>query len=582
MLTTRLSTPAALLAMCGLGGLAMAAPPAVLDYVPSDAPIVLTVANLGELMADVTRVNTALGDQGNMMVPMMMGMMGGLPGVDLTGSMAIVINSADFENLDPSAVSMILPIADMDALVEAMQGRVENGVVLLSMQGQELALKSLGGGFAVAGQSADAVRGFAGNAGHLAANQARLGASGTELVSGGDVTLMVNIQALRPMIEPQLEGMMEQAEMMAAGNPAGGELPAEAMQAAIERFLAEASMGVVSVSADELGVGLNVATQFRAETELANLFGAEANAHELLKRVPGGAYYFAGAADLSWPGFETLVEVATNAIAQAQEAQPDAAGMMSNMGNIDLAAMLENAQGYAQVVSVNPAGMQAGLLKNSATYIASTDAAGLVEMHKQTNQAADGSAGGGISIASFYEAGATTIGGVELDAYGTTFSADQNSMVGGASPAMMMQMFFGPDMGPKGYVGRLENGMMQTTTQDEAFVTKAIDAAKNGNGLGADEGVSEIADRLPSGRFFELFIGTDHLLNNVAPMLAMFGLIDGFEPTGDMPPMAAGLSGHSGGFNFGLFIPLEVIEVGAEMAPDEPTPDTGANEDPEF
>jgi len=298
--------------------------------------------------------------------------------------------------------------------------------------------------------------------------------------------------------------------------------------------------------------------------------------------VPGGAYFFAGAADFTWPGFETVVEMANNAMKQMQEAQPDAAGMMGQFGNMDLSAMLSKAQGYAQVVSVNPAGMQAGLLKNSVIYMASTDPAGLVAMQRQTTEAADGMAAGGVSMASFYEAAAATIGGVELDAYGTTFSADQNSMTGGASPAMMMQMFFGPDMGPKGYIGKLAGGMMQTTTQDEAYVAAAIDAAKNGNGLGTDEGVTAIADRLPAGRFFEVFIGTDHLLNNVAPMLAMFGMIDGFEPTGKMPPVAMGLSGKSGGFNFGLFVPLEVIVVGAEMVPDQPAQDMGGDEDPEF
>lgn len=584
MLTNpRITTPSALLAVCGLSGLAVAAPPAVLDYVPSQAPVVITVANLGELMADVTRVNAAMGDQGSPMLPMFMGMMGGMPGMDMTGSMAIVINSTDFENMDPSAISVILPIADMDALVGALGGQVADGVVSLNMQGQQVAMKSLGGGFAVAGQSADVVNGFTGNAGQLAANQTRLGANGTELMSGGDVTVMVNIQALRPLIEPELDGMMQQAEMMAAGVPgAGGQMPAEAMQAGVLQFLEEASMGVISLSADESGVGLNIATQFLAETAMAEFFNADGNAHELLSRVPGGAYYFAGAADFTWPGFETVAEMANTAMQQMNEAQPDAGGMMGQFGKMDLGEMLQKAQGYAQVVSVNPAGMQAGLLKNSVTYMASTDPAAIIDFQRQATTAADGAAGGGVQMASFFDAASKTIDGVELDAYGTSFSADQNSMAAGPSPAMMMQMFFGPDMGPKGYMGKLAGGMVQTTTQDEAYVATAIDAAKNGNGLGTDEAVSAIADKLPQGRFFEMFIGTDHLLNNVAPMLAMFGLIDGFEPTGDMAPVAMGLAGRSGGFNFGLFVPLEVIEVGSEMVPDQPDMMGGGNQDPEF
>ena len=229
-------------------------------------------------------------------------------------------------------------------------------------------------------------------------------------------------------------------------------------------------------------------------------------------------------------------------------------------------------------------GMMAGLLKNSTTYITGKDPAALKEFQKSASNLFDGEAAAGTGMQASFEENAITIEGVELDAYSTAMSPDAQQMggMGGPNPAMMMQMMYGAEMGPSGYLGQLEGGVVQTTTKEAGYVGAALRAAKNGGGLGSDEKLAAISNRLPSGRFMEVYLGTDHLLNNLMPMAAMFGVVDGFEPVEPFSPMAIGVSGHSGGMNFGLFIPLKVIEVGATLVPDEDPMAPMGNDDPEF
>ncbi|MFG0304669.1 MAG: hypothetical protein ACF8Q5_00495 [Phycisphaerales bacterium JB040] len=575
-------------ALACVAGLAQADPPAVLDYVPSDAAFVVTVSNLGELMQDVSRINTALGDQGNPMLPMMMGMMGGMPGMDMTGSMAVVVSEFDPENMDPSKVQILLPVTDLNQMVQAMGGVPDDaGVVTLNMQGQQISLKRVGDGFAVAGMTPEAVNAFEGGAGQLAAHTARLGVNGTEVVLASDLAITVNLQAIAPFVLPQIEQQMAQAqammEMMPEAQAAGA--PMEAMNEAVRQFFSDATVGVLAINADEAGVGINFAAQFKEESELAGFFDFRGDSSGLLDRVPGGSYFYAGAADLRWPGFPKMMDAMMVAVDQAGAEQPELKAQFDAMlEQFDLDALFANVTGYAQVVNVNPEGMMAGLLKNSTTYISGKDPAALKEFQKNASSMFEGQVAQGAGMQATYTENAVTIEGVQLDAYSTAMGADAQQMggMGGPSPAMMMQMMYGPDMGPTGYLGQLEGGVVQTTTQEAGYVGAAIRAARNGGGLGADERLASISKRLPSGRFLEAYLGTDHLLNNVMPMAAMFGMVDAFEPVEPIAPMAVGVSGHSGGMNVGLFIPLKVIEVGATFVPDDAGMDQMGNDDPEF
>lgn len=572
-------------ALACVAGLAHAKPPAVLDYIPSDAAFVVTVSNVGELMQDVTRINAALGDQGNPMLPMMMGMMGGMPGMDMTGSMAIVVSEFDPENMDPSQVQILLPVTDLDQMVQAMGGVPDDaGVVTLNMQGQQISLKRAGDGFAVAGMSPDAVSGFNAGAGQMAGHVTRLGENGTEVVTGSDIAIAINMQAIAPLVLPQIEQQMAEAQAMMEMMPEGqaAAAPMEALNEAVQQFFNDATVGVLAVNADEAGVGFNFATQFKAESELASFFSHRGDSSGLLDRVPGGSYFYAGAADLQWPGFPKVVDALMGAMEQAGEQQPELKAQMDAMlAQFDIDAMFENVTGYAQVVNVNPEGMMAGLLKNSTTYIAGKDPAALKDMQKKFSSMAAGENQDMVNMG--YEENAITIEGVALDGYtaGLGQGAQQAGGMGGPSPAMMMQMMYGAEMGPAGYLGQLDGGVVQTTTKEAGYVGAAIRAAKNGGGLGSDEKLAAISERLPSGRFMEVYLGTDHLLNNLMPMAAMFGMVDGFEPVEPFAPMAMGVSGHSGGMNFGLFIPLKVIEVGATLVPDDAMNQMG-NDDPEF
>lgn len=561
------------------------AAPKVLDHVPADAPVVISIGNVGELLNDIDAFNVMLGDKGMPEAGFVTMMGRGMPGLNLDGSAAVVLNF-DPENPDAMGdddVVILVPVSDFGAFTQ--QGAADNGVVEFMLGDQPAFARQLGDGFAAMGPAADAVRGFAGDAGRMGAHSNRLGHSGLAIADTSDVTIIANVAPFRPRLLQGMQDAQQQAVFYAGMSAQGQDVatPINAMMDLVRAYVNDAQTGVVGISYDAGGVTLDLGTQFTPDSDSAKGFDKRGDAATLLNRVPGGDYYLAYAMDLRSPELAKLA-----AQAQAMSASMPGAGSMP--GQPEFADIIDHATGTAGVMGTSPALMSAGVLSNMVSYVRTNDAAAYAEMVSESLNGSNGQASQGMSFATSYTADAKNVQGVPVDSYAVKISVDQaaGGNMGMGSPQQMIGMMFGPSQGPNGHIARLDSGVIQTVSPSTELLERAIGAAKNGNGLGADGRVMNVSKRLPEHRMGEAYLSLDQIFNSVGPIASMFGVLPNFQPAPAMDPVAMGVATIDGGVHMRTFIPNDVIKTGVAMAPERPDAmddgwgDEPADEDPEF
>lgn len=194
--------------LAGMAFPALAAPPQVLDRVPGDAPVVVTVRQVGDLLTDLDQINAMFGDRSNTDLGFATAMIRGMPGINLDGDAAFVMLPTAGPNADPTMIAManvmvaLLPVSDFEAL---SQGRAtENGVVRLMVPDNELFARDAGDGYAIVSANADAARNFDPAKGRLGAHTERAGAAGGRVLSDAEVAVLTNAEAIRPFLNQAL------------------------------------------------------------------------------------------------------------------------------------------------------------------------------------------------------------------------------------------------------------------------------------------------------------------------------------------------------------------------------------------
>jgi hypothetical protein len=142
-------------------------------------------------------------------------------------------------------------------------------------------------------------------------------------------------------------------------------------------------------------------------------------------------------------------------------------------------------------------------------------------------------------------------------------------MGGMMNPQMMMQMMFGPNLGPAGYIAEAGDGVVQTHSTDKFALARAVQAAKGKNALGSIELVQQSASMLQDNTVFEMYLGADHTLNTVGPMLMMFGVVPEFEQLPPHAPIAMGFTADGGGATMRTWVPMQVLGTIMELIPQD-------------
>ena len=568
MRSTRLATPLTALILGALAGAAQAAPPQILDRAPADAEVVVAVRQVSDLLTDIDQINRLLGEQADPGMMFAVAMVRGMPGLNLDGAAAFVIDlPANPDAMETPTVIALLPVADFDALT---QGRAaDNGVVLLPVPDSQVFARDLGDGYAAVSDDADAVRNFDAAKGRLAGHAARIGAAGARLVSDAEVSIITNADALRPMLNQGLEGLRQQGQMVAM---MGGEQAAagfNAFAAIADMTVRDLNAGVLGMSINDQGMTYDMAMQFKPESETAAYFTAKGATAGLLEKLPAQGYLVAGALDTSSP---TVGKIATAFDAWAK-AQPDAEA--SGFGQMSLAQLHELTSGVSFVMGTPPGLMGGGIFSNTTQYIKSSNPGAYTKAIVDVLEQADGQTNQGVTVDTTITANAVTIEDTPLTSFAMAMQVDPQAAqamgggMPGMDPAMVMQMVFGPAGGPAGYLAEVDGGVVHTLTQGPDLTRRALAAAKGGQGLGSNDRVKRIGAKLQDNRIAELYIGADEILNTVGPMLMMFGVVPEFQPVDPMDPLALGLATDAGGITGRIHMPASTLAAIMKLIPED-------------
>lgn len=573
----RMCRQIALVMCCGsvLSATAFGAPPAALDRVPADAAVTIVIPNLQNFLnetksfgKDILPAEAVL--QMNMGLALAQTFLD-MPGMDANGSAAAVMYVEDdmMGGMEPPMV-VLLPVSDFKSIREALGASGSGPVYGADMNGTEIYMKDVGGGFIALGPIPELVQEFSGAAGNMPSHASRLGKNGQTVLDGSDVSVMLNVEKMSPMIRQAATGMAEQAEMvmMMAGDQAAQMKPMmDMMLAAMNHLADDGEAAVFGAQMDASGLTLHQGMNFREGTPSAQFFAAGGNSGPLLDKLPASNFLFAYAMDSS-----------NGSLRQMFEAVSKMSAGMPGLGGMDMASMMANSKGMAGAMGTVPM-MGAGLFSNMVQVTAANNGAQMMGDVSKMMKSLDGQSIEGMKYAVVMEEAAVKIGGVDVSKFGLSMQPDGTGDADAFGPAaMVLPMLFGPSGGPNGFMANVDGMIVQTMSQNTPLMEKAIAAAKSGGGLGSTDALKGVASKLPSSRVFEMYLGIDQIINTVGPMASTFGVLPAFEPMPVMAPVGIGIGTGDRGMHGAMHLPKDVIKSVVALA--QTMEDAGFEEEP--
>ena len=224
-----------------------------------------------------------------------------------------------------------------------------------------------------------------------------------------------------------------------------------------------------------------------------------------------------------------------------------------------------------------------GLLGNTVMYTEGENADDALATIQGMYGAMSGIEAPGMSVEASFADEPEDVNGVKAYAHSMNFDIDSAAMGGGGmgmpDPAMIMQMLYGPAGGPTGYTAKAGDGLVFTFSQDADMLSKSVKAANGENTLMSNKGIASAAALLPDNRVVEAYVGVDHILNTVGPMLMMFGIVPEFEPMDGLTPLAFGATADGGGMLVRTVIPINTVKAVMDMVPPEALDMFGGGDD---
>lgn len=551
---------------------AAAAVPGALAHVAAETPVYVAVPNLKALLDDVTAFNKAFGK----LLPeeAQQGMAGlgfaqlllAQPGVKADGSAAVVLYlPAEGPEAGPPDGVAILPVEDFEAFrtspfIESQNPTFADGVLSVNMFGTVLTMRDLGD-YVAAGVNAERVRAYA-TQDQGAAHAAMLGAAGEAAASGNDLMLVANIPLLADQIRAA-GGAIDQQAAMAAAMGAGEQIApmVQAFKMVVENFARDGQAGILGLNIGASGVALDLASQFKPDSELAGFFADAGDSASLLGSVPEMPFLVAYSADMRSAGTRQLLN---NAMALAPQMGEGGDKMQGTF-----AALMQNTDGIGGVIGMSQAMGGAGLLANQVQFTRTTEPAAMQKAFRDLLTGLNGTAAQGVVYKTDYAAGAADVAGMKVDTYAVTTTLDENAPPAGfgamADPAMVNQILYGVAGGPNGFVAATEGGVYTTSSKNSELLGKAIAAGKGQGRLDGAALLKSVAERLPAKRSAEAYISASNILNAVGPFAQMMGAMEKFEPVAELPPVGVAAAPGDGGVTFRLVVPGEVIAKIAEL-----------------
>ncbi|MEO1511524.1 MAG: hypothetical protein AAFU70_05580, partial [Planctomycetota bacterium] len=573
-----------LTALAGLATPATAEVPATLDRVSEETAIYVALPDLGGFAGDLTalfgRIQPALPPEAGQIAGALplVNLMVNQPGMDPNGAAIVVIEpiAGEPDEADPFAalipqgagVRIVLPVTDFDQFaagpfIAPQAEEIEPGVLRVALQFPpvEFFIRDLDG-FAVAGATLEDVKAHGTPRGELGAHREALGAIGDRMSDSNDIVITASVAAFEGGVDMLLEMLNEQAPLLASVE--GGEmiLPAlEVVETAVRGFVRDGATGMLGIDISADGLSIDLGTNFKTGSEVAELFSKGGDSGSLMASVPNDdQFIFAYASDSTADGLKTIA-------ARTEELLPPE---FADATAADLNAMLATGGRVAYLIAPPEDGGASGFLSNQITYAESTER-GFLDKIRDAIRGLDGQSFMGVGYETKYDDGAARVGDQRVDRYAITSAIDLEGLGAEAGaipidPAMIQTLIYGPSGGPDGYVATADDGVFLTVSTATPLLERAL---AGGASLDDNRVIRVAASRLPSrGRVGEAYFSLSNFLNTIVPLAQGFGMdVEGMVgEIPEMPAIAAGAVVEDGGMLVRLHIPTEVALYGAEIA----------------
>jgi hypothetical protein len=531
------------------GAWAMALPP-ILDRVPSGSGAVVVIPSVERLERAVRQWAGSVNlPAENLDVLRLLDLAGLAAGFDPRGSIAVVIappaqaRAAEDEGDAPQpSVVALVSVTDYDRFIIAAEGRPDEEVATIRVgpegQRRPAYARRLGPTLAAVGPERAAVRAFSGEPGHMARHAELLGPRGTAYAQGCDLFVFVDVG---PLAEPLKQGLAMGLRFFTELNEAGDERPAPDLSSLVwlvEMMLDQTRAVVAGVRFVPQGINADLLMTFREGSALARTAAAPGRSSALLGRVPDRPYLLAAALDLASLDWKPLF---------AGMPEPKAHDVVSKISMAEQRLLGEHCTGRAVLMLPHEAGI--GFMNKTITYSATQDPRRYIRAWREW---LDHATDEGL-IQSDVMPDELKIGARSADAWSMSVKARD------PEEAQLMLVLYGAMGGPSGYLVGLEDGVVQTTMRDQGVLAAALASASTGQGLNLNPRLADVADALPAGRFAEVYLSPNGLVDTLRGLAAMVGALPRVPMAKDLPPFGAGLSTGEGSLMASLFLPSASI-----------------------
>lgn len=528
------------------------ASPAILDWLPTDASVVIASKPLSNVEAGVQALGAAI--QAPVPIPTLAAALAGAgitDGIDTSRSVGVVMYAAFGDEGDEPEFHAVQVVGTTDygVLVGNFGVQPGGGIDEVVANGEALFIKRAGEGYAALSSDRATLERFSMRAGNKGTHEARMGASGRRMASDADVVVIVDIGPMREQLKAGLRAGAQQAAQQAAmfGGEVGG---MDSMMWVADVVLNDAETVIATTSMSGSGVVAELGVKFMEGSRLAGVFARPAAGGSGLDRLPAPdqGYFLAFTADTSSAGMKGLLREFS------ERANADGGGMQGVM-----LPSIEKVDGISMVVGASPSALfGGGVLINTVTAMRSSDPAGLRSSLEEQYKSMDGMEVGGATMSSTFTRNATEVNGKAVDEWATRMRSTDPML------AQTMMMMYGPS-GPGGYVGRTESGVVLTMSRNSQLLGRAMDALEGrGSTLGQMDSTRRVMANMPEGRVSEALVGVQGILDVVRPMLGMMGAGNVQLPT-NVPPVAMTTSAGDGTARLTLSVPAEVLQAGMKL-----------------
>ena len=476
----------------------------------------------------------------------------------------------------------LMPVADYAKFVEDLGGNpADETPTLTTSWGQTIYCKESQGHAVLSArkrivtgyQPRTADDGFAKSVGAFAARH----------LATSDAAIVVDVAAVRPVLESQLQAMMAMREEAGADAPgatskvaaAAEETASAAVKDAFAGMLADTEMAALCLDINADGIGVTVLGKFHADSTMGAMFAQRGAASEgdLLTQFPVGDHLMAQSLDftsfriakvldavkaglverdLKWLADVIDSQVPVELFAKIKRASlvhyaPDQLSLMTRAGRPHGAVLIEadDARGFAAAVRAYVDSLDGTTLELPAL----PGASGKVDPDAPPVK---------VKIVGVYTPRSQVVDGVPIDQFEVTYETPFALMSAVGPPASIALDAMREH---KGFVAVVDQNVIVTLTDDDQLLKKMLTAVRQNRGLGKQPGLLKVSRNLPADAAYRGYFNVADLLKSAAGGLSLFLPISDQQTAAfdKVPPIGWSLVVDPQGAAKRLFLPMDLM-----------------------